>query len=168
MYKPIGLFIGRFQPFHRGHLLVIQGMVKMCKKVVIVIGSSQEKKTEKNPYSALERKEMIQRALQAENIIPVHDIILTTVPDVESDTEWVLNVLETSGEVGKLWTGNQAVIKCFEGQEIDVQEIKEVPGISDGEIRKLMCEGGKWEKLVPLEVKKYIGEIKGVERVKNM
>jgi nicotinamide-nucleotide adenylyltransferase len=167
MYKPIGLFIGRFQPFHRGHLLVIQGMVKMCKKVVIVIGSSQEKKTEKNPFSAAERKEMIQRALQAENIIPVHDVTLVTMPDYEDDAEWVENLLEATGEVGKLWTGDEDVVRCFEGREIDVQEIKEVPGISGTEVRKLMREGGKWEKLVPLEVKKYVGEIKGVDRVKN-
>jgi nicotinamide-nucleotide adenylyltransferase len=168
MHKPNGLFIGRFQPFHRGHLLVISGMVKVCRKVVIVIGSSQKSGTEENPFSAAERKEMIQRTLQAENIIPVKDVTLVQVPDCEDTEMWVEDVLAAAGPVDKIWTGDAAVMQCFEGTGVEVQEIKEVPGISGTEARLRMKEDGKWEALVHPEVKKYIKEIKGAERVKKL
>jgi len=64
------LFVGRFQPFHNGHLMVIKGMVKVCEKVVIGVGSSQESMTPENPFTATERREMIQRALQGVDLIP--------------------------------------------------------------------------------------------------
>lgn len=165
MEKPIGLFVGRFQPFHIGHQLVLQGMVKVCKKVIVVIGSSQESGTEKNPFTLEERKEMMQRALQAENIIPVYDVSFIPIPDHEDDETWTQSVLEAAPEVTKVWCGNPDTMKCFEGKGLEMQEIKEVPGISGTIIRQLMKEGGDWESKVPKEVVKYVKEIKGVERV---
>ena len=156
----MGLFIGRFQPFHIGHFLVLQGMVKVCKKVIVVIGSSQEKGTEKNPFSLEERKDMMQRALQAEDIIPVYDVEFVAIPDVEGDDQWVENILEKTGEVDKVWTGKESTKECFEKKGIAVQDIKEVPGISGTEIRKRIKEGGDWKSMVPNEVVKYLGELK--------
>ena len=62
------LFIGRFQPFHIGHLKVIKWILKKYDKVIIVIGTSQESNTDKNPFSIEERKEMINKTLKTENI----------------------------------------------------------------------------------------------------
>jgi len=164
--KPACLFVGRFQPFHKGHLLVVQGMTKMCSRVVIAIGSAQESGTAENPFTAAERRDMIQRALQGVNVIPMFDVIFVEVPDMEKDEDWTKHVLDAAGNVHKLWTGNDDTRRCFEGKGIEIQTIKEVPGISATEIRKRMKEGGDWKALVPPEVAAYIGEINGVERVK--
>ena len=168
MEKPIGLFVGRFQPFHIGHMLVLQGMVKFCRKVVVVIGSSQEKGTEKNPFTAEERKEMVQRALQAEDIIPVFDVSLIPVADQQDDAEWVRIVLEKAKGVEKIWTGDEWTQKCFADSGLEIQEIKEVPGISGTEVRKRLKEGGDWEALLPKDVIKYLKEIKAVDRLKSL
>ena len=165
--KPTALFIGRFQPFHTGHLLVVQGMVKVSGKVIIAIGSSQESGTEKNPFTTEERREMIQRTLQTENVIPLYDVNFIEVPDQKDDAEWTKHILELAGSVDKLWTGDEKTKKCFEGTGIEVQDIKEVPGINGTDIRCMMKEGGDWKEKVPTDVHVYLKEIHGVNRVKS-
>jgi len=153
--KPTGLFLGRFQPFHIGHLMVVQGMTKMCGRIVIGIGSAEQKKTDENPFSAAERKEMIQRALQDVDIIPMFDVEFVELPDCPADEAWTNMVLERVGSIDKVWTGNEHTKKCFEGK-IEVQWIKEVPGFSGTEIRQLMKKGGYWEEKVPEEIASFI------------
>ncbi len=157
MSKPTALFIGRFQPFHNGHLLVLGGMVKVSGKVIIAIGSSSESGTDLNPYTAQERKEMMQRALQAKDLIPMYDINFVEVPDQEDDAKWVEHVLQIAGPVDILWTGNEHTKQCFEGK-VEIQNIKEVPGISGTKIRELIKAGGDWQEKVPAEVFSFIKE----------
>jgi nicotinamide-nucleotide adenylyltransferase len=153
--KPTCLFIGRFQPFHIGHLMVVQGMTKVCGRIVIGIGSANQSKTPENPFSATDRKEMIQRALQAENIIPMFDVEFVEFPDQTQDEAWTQMVLEKVGRVDKVWTGSEQTKKCFEGK-VEIQWIKEVPGFHATEIRELIKKGGYWEEKVPDEVVSYI------------
>ena len=147
--KPTCIFIGRFQPFHMGHLMVVKGMTKLCGRILIGIGSSEK------PFTAQDRKEMIQRALQAEDIIPMFDVEFVELPDHDDDAEWTKHVLERVGRVDKIWTGNEWTKKCFEGK-IEIQWIKEVPGFSSTDIRALIKKDGDWEDKVPEEVYRYI------------
>jgi len=153
--KPICLFIGRFQPFHNGHLMVIQGMTKVCSRVIIGLGSPEKNKNEENPFTIEERKEMIQRALQDEDIIPMFDVEFVELPDHEDDEKWTQAVLERVGRVDKVWTGNEWTKKCFDGK-VEIQWIKEVPGFSSTDIRALIKAGKDWEDKVPQEVYRYI------------
>lgn len=52
-------FIGRFQPFHNGHKAVVDAALKRAKKVAIVIGSDQQPRSARNPFTTKERIEMI-------------------------------------------------------------------------------------------------------------
>ena len=52
-------FIGRFQPFHMGHKAVVDAALMSSKKVGIVIGSDQQPRTARNPFTTNERVEMI-------------------------------------------------------------------------------------------------------------
>lgn len=162
------LFPGRFQPFHTGHLLVVKGMTKVCGRVVVAICSSDKKNTAENPFSAEERKEMIQAALQDANIIPAFDVVFIEVPDVKSDEEWAKKTLELAGTVHAVWTGNPHTKSSFATSGIQIKDIKEVPGISATEIRKLMKEGGDWKSKVPEAVADQIRAIDGAERVKKL
>ena len=167
MAKPTALFIGRFQPYHNGHHLVVQGMTKLAGRIIIGIGSSDKSGTMENPFTAQERKEMIQRALQADDIIPMFDINFVELPDVGDDQKWADQVLELVGKVDKVWTGNEHTKKCFEGR-IEIQNIKEVPGIESTQIRDLMKKGGDWEDKVPTEIARAIKEIEGHKRIQKM
>lgn len=161
------LFVGRFQPFHRGHLMVVQGMTKVCDRIVIAVGSCKKSGTEDNPFTAQERIEIIQRALQDEDIIPKHDVAFIEVEDTDNDDDWTSAVLEKAGKVKTLWTGNDWTKECFADTGLEVQDITEVPGISSTEIRQKMKNDGDWQEMVPDVVASYIKSIGGVDRVKN-
>lgn len=55
------LFVGRFQPFHNGHLAVINQLLERHNEVIIAIGSAEESISSDNPMTAGERVEMIRR-----------------------------------------------------------------------------------------------------------
>ncbi len=57
------VLIGRFQPFHNGHLALVREALKVGKKLIIVIGSWSGTKTPRNPFSAGERAGMITASL---------------------------------------------------------------------------------------------------------
>ena len=52
-----GLFIGRFQPFHLGHLKDIKRAIQEVDELVIGVGSSNEECTKENPFTVEERIE---------------------------------------------------------------------------------------------------------------
>lgn len=164
MAKPTCLFIGRFQPYHNGHHLVVQGMTKLCGKIIIGIGSSDKSRSSENPYSAQERKEMIQAALQDEDLIPMFDINFIVIPDHADDALWTKQVMELAGPVDMVWTGNEQTKRCFEGK-VPIKAIKEVPGLSSTAVRALVKTGGDWSSKVPDEVARAMREI-GLERFK--
>lgn len=57
MVKPYdcGLICGRFQTFHIGHESLVDTGMKLCDRVLILIGSAQECGTERNPYNIVTR-----------------------------------------------------------------------------------------------------------------
>ncbi len=166
MDKVTCLFPGRFQPFHNGHLLVIEGMTKVCGKIIIAIGGHGKTSPEENPFTYEERKEMMQRSLQGKDIIPLFDVVFIEIEDNEDDDKWAEAILEQTGPIDKVWSGNEWTKECFTGK-LDIQNISEVPGISSTEIRESMKTDMEWKEKVPREVVSYMGEIKGVSRMKN-
>ena len=78
------LFIGRFQPFHKGHLHAI----KQLENPVIIIGSIKKSHTPQNPMTAEERKKMIEKTLLNNNL----KIKIYEVEDDISDDIWYKNI----------------------------------------------------------------------------
>lgn len=147
--------------------MVLKGMSRLCDRIVVAIGSSRDEWTTTNPFSAGERREMIQRALQDENIIPQYDVTLVDVPDVPSDQDWIRHLQDVAGEDMVVWTGNKDTEACCVAAGITVKQIKEVPGISATLIRERIKNGEDWRSLVPPSVASYIEEIGGAERIKE-
>jgi bifunctional NMN adenylyltransferase/nudix hydrolase len=56
------VYIGRFQPFHDGHLETLKLAAETGKEVIVVIGSANSAPTPKNPWTAIQRQEMIVEA----------------------------------------------------------------------------------------------------------
>ena len=57
--KLVGVYWGRFNPPHKGHLEMIKSLSKKVKTVIVVIGSSEFKNEKRNPFSGAERKQML-------------------------------------------------------------------------------------------------------------
>lgn len=62
--RDLGVFIGRFQPFHKGHVYSLKKALKKVDRLVILIGSSQKMKTKDNPFCYDLRKKMVECALE--------------------------------------------------------------------------------------------------------
>lgn len=85
----LGVYIGRFQPFHLGHLHVIRVALKSCDRLLILVGSAGGPRTVKNPWTAEERKGMIRAGLP-DDLNDAVDIM--PLPDVSGDRAWVERV----------------------------------------------------------------------------
>lgn len=57
-YK-LAIVIGRFQIFHNGHKGLVDHALSIADKVLVIIGSSNESRTRRNPFTYGERKAMI-------------------------------------------------------------------------------------------------------------
>ena len=159
------LFIGRFQPFHNAHLSDIKLALKEGYKIIIAVGSSQESGTSDNPFSYEERKEMIKMVLEAHKIFD-YDII--PVPDINDDRKWVDHVKKIIHDFDIIYTGNDFTEKLFKEKNIKVRKIKLIPNVNATEIRKRIIHGDNWGELVPKEVAEYMGEIGGVDKIRNI
>ncbi len=86
-----GLFIGRFQPFHKGHLATIKFALRKVDQLVIVVGSAQKSHEPKNPFTAGERIRMIKESLDSEKV-NVGKILIIPIPDVDVHSLWTQQV----------------------------------------------------------------------------
>lgn len=91
----IGMIIGRFQVLHRGHASMVRHALELCDKVVVYIGSSQEQRTELNPFSYDERVEMFKAVFATE--YACKRLILRPLPDIGTgnNDSWGAYVMNT-------------------------------------------------------------------------
>jgi bifunctional NMN adenylyltransferase/nudix hydrolase len=89
------VYIGRFQPFHNGHLALLKSALERTRHVIAVLGSARRARNIKNPFSDQERERMI-LATAAETIGPdvAHRLSVCPVRDYYDDTRWVSAVQE--------------------------------------------------------------------------
>ena len=103
--------LGRFQPFHRGHALMLREAEK-CRKVnypnlklIIAVGSSNRPETLKNPWSASERIAMISSWLDNE---AKFDAIVVAIPDIEDPPNWVSHAEKYHGTSGIFFSSDSS------------------------------------------------------------
>jgi nicotinamide-nucleotide adenylyltransferase len=161
----ITLFIGRFQPFHNGHLHDILKAATFSEKIIIGVGSSQKSNTKENPFSFEERKEMIDRVLHA-HAIPHYEIL--AIPDIHNEEKWVDHVCSIVNDFDIVYTGNSHVRDLFEEKGFAVKDVILIPSITATEIRKRIANDDHWHSLVPNEIVQFIEKVKGMERIRNM
>ena len=160
-----GLFIGRFQPFHLGHLKDIKDALKQVDELIIGVGSSQEKHTKENPFSVEERIEMIDYVLDAEDI---GNYTIYPVPDFHDDKKWTKHIETLVPKFDIVFTGNEWTERCFKNRGYKIKKIKLIKGISSAIIRNRIFKNKDWYKLVPEKTVGYLEKIKGIERIKRV
>jgi len=160
------VLLGRFQPFHLGHLAVVKQILAEQDELVIGIGSAQASHTEDNPFTAGERIMMITKALDQEKI-PRNKWYIIPLVDVGNNSLWVSHVRSSAPPFQTVYSGNPLVKRLFKEAGVDVREPppfnrRECSGT---EIRKKMVEGKKWQKSVPPVVVGVITELGGLQRM---
>lgn len=87
------VFIGRFQPVHIGHIEVIRTALSKAKYVAVLIGSSNQPRTSKNPWTYLEREDMIMEALAEIDPALCSRLIVKSLRDQKyNDQKWASDV----------------------------------------------------------------------------
>lgn len=164
-----GLFIGRFQPFHLGHLYALEWIMKMEREVVIAVGSAQYSYSFRNPFTLGERLEMISLCLKEKELWG--RTIIAGVPDTNGQHSlWVQVVKTHCPHFTRVYTNEPLTRLLFEEAGYMVISI---PFFSrelyEGtRIRTLIAEGGDWESLVPQAVVLLIKKINGIDRIRRL
>lgn len=90
------VFIGRMQPFHNGHLMVVKQALKKGRYAVILLGSALIARNPYNPFSFKEREMMIRSCFSVEENAR---LIIRPLMDRYNDTSWGTQVHELVNEV---------------------------------------------------------------------
>ncbi len=158
------LFIGRFQPFHQGHLYMIENILENYDRLIIGIGSAQYSDTLRNPFTSEERQNMIERALAEEGIKSCQ---VVTIDDTNDHAIWVSYIETVVPEFSLVFSNDPITLRLFREKGHGVREppLHRRELFSGTEVRKRMVDGRNWEELVPTVVADYIKEIDGVQRM---
>jgi len=163
-------FFGRFQPPHRGHMEVVREILEEYDEVVFMVGMSSESHTERNPFTAGERVEMLRLSCR-DCGFDLSRVATVTVPTLEFHISSAFAVLSYAPRVEAVYLGNRAVARMLE--EIGVKAVIPKPyqreKYSGALIRELMKRGDpSWKELVTPSVADFIEKIGGVERVRSV
>ena len=163
------LYVGRFQPFHLGHLKAIKDFVDKAEELVIAIGSAQYGYDLLNPFTGGERLTMIRLALKEAKVDPAKYLIVP-VPDLHRPLVWVSWVASLVGYIDVVFSNEPVTVGVFKEKGYRVESITPYrQGLYSGsEIRRRMREGEEWRDLVPKSVASYIESLDGVARIKDL
>jgi len=162
-----GLLIGRFQPFHLGHLDAVLFGLSRVENLFICIGSSNKSNERKNPFSAGERREMITLSIEPSmtNRIKIFDI-----PDVGDHEKWTFEIDQIVPKYDIIFTNDEFTKTLFEKREMNVVpvELKDREKFSGTNIRELIADDKNWQDLVPQGTRKVLDNLNAKERLKNL
>lgn len=164
-----GLLVGRFQPFHLGHLAVVKEIRsrRPDAPLILGLGSAQESYTRENPFTAGERAEMIERALAAEKISEVRTVPIV---DIDRHAVWVAHVTSLLPPFDRVYTNNPLTRLLFgaAGFSVEGTPLAHREEWEGATIRSAMAAGGRWRESVPASVAAYLDEIHGESRMKTL
>jgi nicotinamide-nucleotide adenylyltransferase len=158
-----GILIGRFQPFHEGHMRVIEDIVDEVDELVIGIGSADASHEPRNPFTAGERIMMIHNTLQSLETTTY----VVPLDDMDRNSVWVSHVESMSPWFDVAYSNNPLVIRLFReaGVEVRQTEMFDRENLKGSEIRGLMGRNDDWEQFVSDAVVEVVEEVDGIERI---
>jgi len=160
-----GLFIGRFQPFHLGHLSIIRSSLDQVDELIIGIGSAELSHTLRDPFTAGERMEMV--LLAAEEMGFRERIVVIPVRDINRYSVWAVHVASLCPEFEVVFSNNPLTRILFgeAGYRVEATPFVDRSKLSGHMIRDAIIGGKTWEDRVPEVVAAYIKRIGGPERL---
>jgi nicotinamide-nucleotide adenylyltransferase len=164
-----GLLVGRFQPFHNGHLAVVRAIRRAHPKegLILAIGSAEESYTPDNPFTSRERFEMIEAALVGAG---VDGWLIVPLPDVHRHGVWVAHAEELLPPFRRVYTHNPLTRHLFERDGYPVES----PGwvqrsrYEGRRIRAALARDRGWRPLVPPEVVEILLRIDAPYRLRDL
>ena len=162
-----GLLIGRFQPFHLGHLDAVLFGLSRAENLFICIGSSNKSNEKKNPFSAEERREMIISSIEPSM---ADRLKIFDVPDVGDHEKWTFEIDKIVPNYGIIFSNDEFTKTLFEKREMNVVPVvlKDREKFSGTNVRELIAGDKNWQDLVPEGTRNVLDRINAKERLKNL
>ena len=162
-----GLLIGRFQPFHLGHLDAVLFALARIDQLSICIGSSNKHNEKRNPFSAAERREMILSSIESSI---TNRIKIFNIPDVDNHEKWTSEIDQIVPKYDVVFTNDEFTKTLFEKHQINVIQVilKDREKFSGTNVRQLILDGKNWQDLVPQGTRKVLNKINVADRLKNL
>ena len=155
-----GLLIGRFQPFHSGHLGLVRAIRARRPEdaLLIGIGTAEESYTPENPFTAGERFEMIDRAVREAGLSGIE---IVPVADIRRHALWVRYLEGLLPPFREVYTNNPLTQLLFEkaGYAVETPSLIERDRYEGAKIREALATDGSWRDRVPPAVARYLDEI---------
>lgn len=164
MKNKVGLFIGRFQPFHLGHIDALnQARKKGITEFIIGVGSSNKEHTVENPFTYEERKTMISKVLKSLGI----NFTIYALPDFDSDEDWKNYIIKNVPNFDTVISGNPRTSGIFKKTKYGVLPLKIIRDIKSTAIRHLLHIGDMTglKALIPWQVLLYLQHINASKRL---
>lgn len=159
----IGMFLGRFQPFHKGHLAACEMMLNDCERGFLVLGSANIAPEPDNPYTVFERRAMVEIALREASLLTNCEIYV--IEDIPDDSKWVAYVESHVPHFTHVYSGKGLHFDLFaETHKYEMVKLSRVNEIYATKIREAVIKGEKWEDLVPDLVVREIKKM-GLHRI---
>lgn len=163
MKKTVGVYWGRFNPPHKGHIALVKKLVKRVDLLIIAVGSAESKNTKRNPFSGDERVEMLKSYLREQHI-KVEDVIAAK--DGNSWASSIDNLFEKCGKFDVLFTDHKAIARLV-GNRVKVVSFERRGNISSTLMRDSIAKGEKWENLTGKSVVNLIRRFDGIIRIQR-
>lgn len=166
--KPVALFIGRFQPFHKGHLSALKWILERNAGAIVAIGSAQKSFEPENPFTAEERKRMIKRQLETAGIAKKCRIVSVT--DVGDNGRWVAHMDRKVPRYDVVYSNNPLVKRLMREAGKDVMAVPffSKEKFNATKIRGRMKKGEKWGDRVPEKIRQQLRKMGAEERVRKL
>jgi len=160
-----GLLIGRFQPFHLGHLEAISFGLSQVENLWIGIGSSNKSNEMKNPFTADERKEMILASIDEKT---AKQIKICYIPDVNDHNNWTLQIDSIVPSYNVVFSNDEFTQSLFQKRGIKVIPVplKQRESFSGTNIRSKIANGQDLKDLVPKGARNVLLKINAKDRLR--
>ena len=162
-----GLLIGRFQPFHLGHLDALRFALSKVDKLWIGLGSSNKPLQKNNPFSAEERKEMILSSIDESM---KQKIQIYFIPDLENHIKWIELIDTLVPKFDIIFSNDELTSHLYSKRDIEVLSIPFVKRdiLSGTNIRDMIISDQTWEDFVPEGTKIFLSKTSAKQRLKNL
>jgi len=159
------LVLGRYQPFHLGHLELIKAILEYELDPIIAIGSAYESHSLDNPFTAGERFTLIEVGLTAAGLGPFP---ILPVPDANRNNNYISHLKSLLPPFKVVYTGNGLAHRLFSEAGYDTRYFPQVERDTweGAAIRQAMLDGKEWEHAVQPVIAVLIKELDGPNRIR--
>jgi len=160
-----GLLIGRFQPFHLGHLKALKFALSKVDKLWVGLGSSNKPLQKNNPFSTEERKDMILSSIDESMKSRIQ---IYFIPDLENHIKWIKLIDKLVPKFDIIFTNDELTKYLYSKRDIEVLPIPFVNRniLSGTNIRDMIISDQKWDEYVPEGTRNFLNKINAKERLK--